>query len=64
MQTERNESVGGKDEVGDGECKKIKGEIKYIITKMNRRKAAGSDGVPNEAWILEERRWKQPLQSA
>lgn len=31
------------------ECDKIKEEVREIIRKMKRSKAAGNDGIPNEA---------------
>lgn len=37
--------------INEEEIEKIKGEVKEIIDKMKKRKAAGEDKIPNEAWI-------------
>ena len=40
---------GGEEQEEDGEI--LVSEVKKAIKKMKKRKVAGPDGIPNEAWI-------------
>lgn len=46
----REESTG-EERVEDEEIEEIKKEVSEIIKRMKKKKAAGEDGIPNEAWI-------------
>lgn len=47
----RIERYKNREETTIEDLEEIKKEIRQIINKMKKKKAAGEDGIPNEAWI-------------